>query len=146
MLTSDSLKLFTILCRTFSTVSSIAKQDIKNYGLSLSEFGSLELLYHKGPQKIQEIGKKVLLTSGSLTYVIDQLVKKDLVQRKVCDIDRRITYVEISTRGNELMKDIFPQHQQCIDSLFSSLTSEEINALSDTLKQLSKSIQKGAST
>lgn len=139
---SRSLKLFIVLCRTFATVSGAAKRDIKSHGLSLSEFEALELLYHKGEQTIQEIGKKVLLTSGSMTYVVDQLVKKGLVVRKLCEADRRVTYVEISEGGRALMQQIFPQHERCIAELFSSLTAEEMITMTEKLKQISKSIQK----
>lgn len=142
MSNSHSLKLFIVLCRTFATVSDEAKRDIKGHGLSLSEFSALELLYHKGEQSIQQIGQKVLLTSGSMTYVIDQLVKKALVSRKICDSDRRITYVEISESGADLMKRIFPQHARRIGEIFSSLTDDEMIDMTQKLKQVSKSITK----
>lgn len=144
MLDSDShsLKLFIVLCRTFATVSGAARRDIKSHGLNLSEFEALELLYHKGEQTIQEIGKKVLLTSGTMTYVVDQLVKKDLAARKVCETDRRVTYVEITEGGNALMKRIFPQHERRIAELFSSLTAEEMKDLTEKLKRISISIMK----
>lgn len=135
-----SLKLFVVLCRTFSTVSEVAKKDIKTYGLNLSEFGALELLYHRGPQTIQDIGKKVLLTSGSMTYVVDQLVKKKYAIRKICDTDKRVIYVELSESGRILLREVFPKHQQCIAELFSTLSEEEIIALTESLKQISKSI------
>lgn len=135
-----SLKLFVVLCRTFSSVSEVAKKDIKTYGLNLSEFGALELLYHRGPQTIQDIGKKVLLTSGSMTYVVDQLVKKKYAIRKICDTDKRVIYVELSESGRILLREVFPKHQQCIAELFSTLSEEEIIALTESLKQISKSI------
>lgn len=142
MNTELSLKLFVVLSRTFATVSEVVKQDIKTYGLSLSEFGTLELLYHKGQQRIQDIGKKILLTSGSMTYVVDQLVKKGLVFRNTCKEDKRITYIELSEKGTCLLKDIFPQHECCITELFSTLSKEEIVQLTENLKQISKSITK----
>lgn len=140
MNSSISLKLFVVLCRTFSTVSEAAKRDIKTYGLSLSEFGALELLYHKGPQTIQDIGKKVLLTSGSMTYVVDQLVKKELASRKPCEEDRRVVYVQLSEMGKLLLDKIFPSHEELISELFSSLSQEQIIELTENLKQVSKSI------
>lgn len=146
MSSSHSLKLFVVLCRTYATVAGAAKRDIKSHGLNLSEFETLELLYHKGEQTIQEIGKKVLLTSGSMTYVVDELVKKGLVARKICEADRRVTYVEISESGMALMVRIFPQHEQCIHELFATLTTEEMIDLTEKLKQISKSIMKEGKT
>lgn len=135
-----NLKLFVVFCKTFATVSDVAKKDIKTYGLSLSEFGAIELLYHKGPQTVQDIGRKVLLTSGSMTYVVDQLVKKELVIRNSCENDRRITYVALSNKGRLLLDEIFPLHEQQIAEIFSSLTENEIISLTENLKRISKSI------
>lgn len=137
---SHSLNLFVVLCRTFVTVSAATKRNIKNHGLSLSEFETLDLLYHKGEQTIQEIGKEILLTSGSMTYVVNQLVKKELVVRKACALDRRMTYVEISESGRALMDRIIPQYQSHIAQLFSSLTTEQMIDLTEKMKQISKPI------
>lgn len=138
---TQALKLFVVLCRTFAGLSSAVKKDIKSHGLSLSEFETLELLYHKGPQTIQLIGKKVLLTSGSMTYVVDQMVKKGLVRRQSCEADRRATYVEIEEQGTALMKKIFPEHKRLISELFSALSSEQIKDMTENLKQISKSMK-----
>lgn len=139
MNTEKSLKLFVVLCKTFSTVTDIAKKDIRTYGLNLSEFAALELLYHKGRQTIQEIGKKVLLTSGSMTYVVDQLEGKGFVNRIGSEKDKRVIYVEISEEGTHLMNDIFPRHERCITDIFKSLSEEQIITLTEQLKQISSS-------
>lgn len=140
MNSKSNLKLFVVLCKTFATVTDVAKKDIKTYGLSLSEFGAIELLYHKGPQTVQDIGRKVLLTSGSMTYIVDQLVKKELVCRNTCENDRRITYVLLSDKGRLLLDEIFPLHEERIAGIFSSLKEDEIISLTENLKRISKSI------
>ncbi|HLR51289.1 MAG TPA: MarR family transcriptional regulator [Candidatus Avamphibacillus sp.] len=120
-----ALKLFVVLNRAQEAVQKQATQDIKRYGLNLSEFAVLELLYNKGEQPIQMIGKKVLLASSSMTYVIDKLAKKEYLARRACPNDRRVTYAHLTDQGMELMKDIFPQHQTAMATIFASLTKEE---------------------
>src|SRR5699024_8870364 len=83
-----ALKLFVVLNHAQEAVQKQATQDIKRYGLNLSEFAVLELLYNKGEQPIQMIGKKVLLASSSMTYVIDKLAKKEYLARRACLNDR----------------------------------------------------------
>lgn len=131
-----SLKLFIVLSRANRTVADHVKADIKSHGLNPTEFAVLELLYHKGDQPIQHIGKKVLLTSGSMTYVIDQLEKKRLIKRKSCPNDRRITYGTITDIGKQLMCEIFPKHQKVIEQIFSVLDTDEKQTLIDLLKKL----------
>ncbi|WP_244933630.1 MarR family transcriptional regulator [Neobacillus mesonae] len=45
--------------------------------LGISEFSVLEVLYQKGKQTIQQIGNCILISSGSMTYCLDKLEKKD---------------------------------------------------------------------
>jgi len=47
-----------------------------------SDFAVLEALLHKGPLPVNEIGKKVLLTSGSMTVAVDRLEQRRLVERR----------------------------------------------------------------
>ena len=120
-----SLKLFIVLSRALESVKKQVVKDIKRYDLNLTEFAVLELLYHKGEQPIQIIGKKVLLASSSITYVVDKLEEKGLLERIACPNDRRVIYGRLTEKGQELMKEIFPQHEKAMAQIFSSLSKEE---------------------
>src|SRR5690348_11547561 len=96
-----SLKLFVILSKAYKTLMDHAVKDIRQYGVSSSEFAILEVLYTKGRIPLQQIGEKVLITSGSITYNIDKLEKKGLMKRVPCPEDRRVTYAEISETGKQ---------------------------------------------
>lgn len=130
-----SLKLFVILSRAYRSISDFVTDDMKRYGLNPSEFMVLELLYHKGEQPIQHIGKKVLLASGSMTYVIDKLESKQLLERKSSQEDRRVIYASITKAGKQLMDEIFPQHRAAIEKLFRGLTAEQKDTMIQLLKE-----------
>lgn len=130
-----SLKLFVILSRAYRSISDFVTDDMKRYGLNPSEFMVLELLYHKGEQPIQHIGKKVLLASGSMTYVIDKLESKQLLERKSSQEDRRVIYASITKTGKQLMDEIFPQHRAAIEKLFKGLTAEQKDTMIQLLKE-----------
>ncbi len=66
----QTLKAITVLLRASQSIQDVVKHEVAEYGLNPTEFSVLELLYHKGDQPIQTIGKKVLLTSGSMTYIV----------------------------------------------------------------------------
>lgn len=132
----EALRALTILLRAHGSVSNMLKKDMQSYGLNPTEFTVMEVLYSKGAQPIQIIGNKVLLASSSITYVIDQLEKKDLVERKVNENDRRVTLVSLSDKGYELMDDIFPQHSDVIKQLFEDVSDEGLAQLSENLKTI----------
>ena len=75
----EYLKLTTVLFRTMQNVESVIRSDIQSYQLNTSEFGTLELLYHRGAQPMQSMASRLLMANSSMTYVIDKLKKEDLL-------------------------------------------------------------------
>lgn len=136
-----ALKLFVVLSRANRTVSDRIQEDIKSYGVNPTEFAVLELLFHKGEQPIQHIGKRILLSSGSITYVVDKLEAKEYLQRKPCPEDRRVIYAAITEKGKELMEEIFPEHQKAIQEMFVKLNNSEKKRLINLLKKLGIPLQ-----
>lgn len=133
---SQSLKLFIVLSRAYKALNEHVNRAIQLSGLNPTEFAVLELLYHKGDQPLQQIGGKILLASGSITYVVDKLEQKGLLKRVACPKDRRVTYAQITDEGKSLIEEIFPEHAKRIDELMSSLTEKEKTEAITLLKKL----------
>jgi MarR family transcriptional regulator, 2-MHQ and catechol-resistance regulon repressor len=138
---SQSLKLFIVLSRAYRSVNENVNKLIQTYGLNPTEFAVLELLYHKGDQPLQQIGEKILLASGSITYVVDKLEQKALLARVACPSDRRVTYAQITEQGKTFIEDIFPDHAQKIHELMKELTADEKDQATELLKKLGLSIE-----
>ena len=136
-----SLDLYIALSRASQWVNAYADRDIRSYGLNRTEFGVLELLHHRGPQPIQKIGSKVLMSSGNITYVLDKLEQKKYVKRKASTTDRRLIYAEITAEGCEFMERVFPAHAQVLKQAVEGLTLKEQETVSKLLKQLGKHAQ-----
>jgi MarR family 2-MHQ and catechol resistance regulon transcriptional repressor len=133
-----SLKLFVVLSKVYKTIMDKAAKDIREYGMSLSEFAVLEVLYTKGRIPLQQIGDKILITSGSITYNIDKLERKGLLKRVPGQEDRRVIFAELTDAGNELFDHIFPRHADNLHSKMSGLSTEEKQQVIDMLKVLGK--------
>jgi MarR family 2-MHQ and catechol resistance regulon transcriptional repressor len=133
---SQSLKLFIVLSRAYKALNEHVNKMIQANGLNPTEFAVLELLYHKGDVPLQQIGGKILLASGSITYVVDKLEQKGLLKRVACPNDRRVTYAQISDSGKQFIDEIFPDHAQRIDQLMSSLDENEKAEAIRLLKKL----------
>ncbi|WP_046214539.1 MarR family winged helix-turn-helix transcriptional regulator [Paenibacillus wulumuqiensis] len=137
---ATALKLLVVLSKAYKAISEQAVKDVKQYGLSPSEFMILEVLYAKGKVPLQQIGSKILVTSGSITYNIDKLEKKGLLKRIPSSEDRRVIYAEITHEGNELFKYIFPEHAVNISHLMNGLSLKEQEAAIELLKKLGKGV------
>lgn len=135
-----SLKLFVVLSKAYRSLMDQAVKDMKSYGLASAEFMVLEVLYHRTRIPLQQIGEKILVTSGSITYNIDKLEKKGLLKRVPCSEDRRVTYAEITDAGRELFDEIFPRHVASIHDLMGGLNTGEKKQAIELLKKLGKGV------
>ncbi len=138
----QSLKLFIVLSRAYRAVNENVNKMIQTYGLNPTEFAVLELLYHKGDQPLQQIGGKILLASGSITYVVDKLEEKGYLRRVACPNDRRVTFAQITDHGKRFIEDVFPDHERKIHQLMSELSPEEKEVAITLLKKLGLSAGK----
>lgn len=131
-----ALKLFVTLTRASAALLAHAQDDIRSHGLSIGEFAVLELLYHRGQTLLGEIQKKVLVSSGGITFLVDKLVEKGLVTRRDCPGDRRARYAVLTRDGHRLMKRIFPRHARRITDAVGALTLSRQRDLTRTLRSL----------
>lgn len=137
-----SLKSFVVLMKASKTLEEMVKKDIADHGMKLSDFSILEALYHKGRQTIKQISEAVLINTGSITYVIDKLEKNELLRRTNCKDDRRVIYIEITDKGNEVMDEIFPKHQERIEEVFEGISEEHKQIVIETIKTVGKRAEK----
>lgn len=113
----DGARLWTVLWRAVRAVERFDRASIEATGLGLSDFAVLEMLLHKGPLPVNAIGRKVLLTSGSITTAVDRLEGRRLVRRRASPDDGRVTLVELTAPGRELIQRAFQEHARRLDRL-----------------------------
>src|SRR2546427_2561230 len=58
-----SLKLWVVLARAFDAVERHSRASIARFGLGTTEFGVLEVLYHKGELPVCEVQRRILVRS-----------------------------------------------------------------------------------
>lgn len=112
------------------------KRTLKNYSINATEFAVMEFLYSKGEKSIQEIRDRILLASGSATYVVDNLEKKGYVIRKISQKDKRVTYIGLTEIGMKLIDDIFPTHKKNTKKIFEKINDKELVILKEILKKI----------
>ena len=112
------------------------KRTLKNYPINATEFSVMEFLYSKGEKSIQEIRDRILLASGSATYVVDSLEKKGYITRNVSQKDKRVTYIRLTEEGMKLIDDIFPIHKKNTKRIFEKINDKELVILKEILKKI----------
>jgi len=120
-----ALKLFIVLSRAFNSVTHRLEWHPEQHNLTMTEFAIMEALLHKGPLLLGEVQKKILLTSGGVTYTIDRLAEKGLVERQECPTDRRARYAALTPKGEALIRRVFPVQAARIEDTLDSLSARE---------------------
>ena len=129
-------RVWIVLWKAAHAIEQNAVRSISASDLGLSEFAVLEVLLHKGPQPVNVIGKKVLLSSGSITAAIDRLVSKKLVRRTAHRGDLRARIVQLTARGQRLIERAFQQHASDMEETMAVLKSSERTELTRLLKKV----------
>src|SRR5262249_12648317 len=124
-----ALGAFVKLVRAAESVNARLAGGIAGAGLTGSQFGALEALYHLGPPCQRELGEKLLKSTGNITMVVDNLEKRGLARRVRGTEDRRYVTVHLTEDGERLIRDIFPVHAAAVAAEMSRLTPEEQDEL-----------------
>ncbi|KAB0668457.1 MarR family transcriptional regulator [Oryzomonas sagensis] len=104
--------------------------------LTISQFGVLEALLHKGPLCQRDIAAKILKSTGNITLVIDNLEKRGLVRRERINEDRRYLTIQLTDQGLELIHEVFARVEAAIVAEMKVLTNDEQGALGTLCKKL----------
>ena len=133
----SGVHVFLVLWKAARAVEAYAENSVSQLEMCGSDFAVLEALLHKGPLPINEIGKKVLLTSGSITVAVDRLETKGLVERRAHGTDRRAKIVHLTGAGRKLITRIYADHAADMEKLAAaSLTKAERKSLIRLLKKI----------
>jgi MarR family transcriptional regulator, 2-MHQ and catechol-resistance regulon repressor len=124
-----------VLWKATRAIEQNALNSVAGLGLGLSEFAVLEVLLHKGPLPVNVIGKKVLLTSGSITTAVDRLEARNLVHRAADPRDLRTRIVNLTEDGRRLIAEGFRRHAAEMEETLSVLRPSERIELVRLLKK-----------
>jgi MarR family 2-MHQ and catechol resistance regulon transcriptional repressor len=90
---------------------------------------------------VGELGRRVALTSGSMTSAVDRLETRGLVERTATADDRRARVIKLSPVGRTLINKMFARHKVNMDTAADGLTAVERATLVALLKKLGKSAE-----
>ena len=65
-----------------------------------------------------------LLSRSGLTRLVDKLEKEGLIHRKACPSDRRVQHAELTDKGVEVLRKIWPVYRTGITKYFAAHLSE----------------------
>ena len=92
--------------------------------------------FHRGPMLLGEVQRRILVSSGGITFLVDRLTAKGLVERRSCPSDRRARYAALTPRGETLVAEIFPTHAEALTKAMSGLSLEQQTTAAELIRLL----------
>lgn len=117
------------------TIDNYVVPNLREYGITHTQFGVLDYLYSKGEQKVGQILSGLLATSGNMTVVIKNMEKNGWVWTKTCPDDKRAKLVGLTESGRALIERVLPEHLTKVEEAMSVLTDDEQEQLITLLKK-----------
>lgn len=136
-----SLSAWVELMKAFTKIRSRELDLIEANGLTIGQFGVLELLHHRGPQSVGAATKLAMSTPGNMTVVVKNLAKRGLITTRKDDRDKRTVILTITDTGTDLIARMFPEHARRIDSYMGGLDRDEQQTLRQLLRKLHKALK-----
>jgi len=133
-----ALDAYVKLSRAAAAVEASVNRPLAAAGLTLSQFGVLEALWHLGPLSPGALARKILKSPANLTTVLDNLERRELIARSRDASDRRVTIVALTDEGRARIAALFPAHVQRVVDAFAPLSAEQQEALADLCRTLGR--------
>jgi DNA-binding MarR family transcriptional regulator len=95
-----------------------------------------QLERHPQGLKMSELSRRLMVTGGNVTGIVDQLVKEGLVERVDDAADRRAWRVKLTRAGDKAFAEMARAHEEWVVELLGSLTRKESDALMQLLARL----------
>jgi MarR family 2-MHQ and catechol resistance regulon transcriptional repressor len=128
------------LARASQALANQVMCEVISSGVTASQFGVLDALYHLGPMTLGDVAKKHLKSPNNITSVVDTMERAGLVERRRCAKDRRVIYLDITAKGRKIFADLWPAHVERVTKAVSALTSEEQAELGRLCKKLGQAV------
>jgi len=124
------------ILRTNDQLQNRLGRFFRGYGLTSSQYNVLRILRGEGkPMPSLEIGERMIQVVPAITGLIDRLEKQGFVERRRCEDDRRVVYVEITAEARDMLDQMDKSLKALHKELMGHMTRTELDELSRLLER-----------
>lgn len=137
---NTNIKLMTVFSKLSYVFIDTLNKNLESLGIQSSAYLMLAHLNEVGKAKTQKLGEVAVITSGSITHMVNRLEKQGYVIKAKDEMDKRIIWVSITQVGREAFEKVHTVHMEYLDDLLSEFSEEEKLALIEQIKYFGKTI------
>jgi DNA-binding MarR family transcriptional regulator len=134
---NDKIRLLANIVYTSQWIRGNFEKSIKPYKLSSPQFNVLRILRGAGEWlNMNQVRERMVEKSPNTTRLCDKLIEKELIERRRCDEDRRVVFLQISEGGLKLLADIDKTNDGSQMKFIENITEKEAKMMSDLIDKL----------
>ena len=133
---TSAASLWLVMMKAYRSMEAYIEGTVAAQGIGLSDFMIMEMLLHKGPMSMSQIGEKVLLANPSMTAAADRLEKLGYISRCSGAADRRVRTIDLTREGRKVIRRIFTQHEQDLEEVMSEVCPSMREPVRTALKRI----------
>ena len=130
------MKILIGLHRNVNTLDKKTAKIASEYHLTFSQFMVLEALYSKGDMSVGEVRERILSSVGTISLIVNNLVKMKYIERIPDKKDRRVCILHLTKEGYEVISKIAPKNEAKITESMDVLEQDEKETLLYLLKKI----------
>ena len=130
-----------LLVDLFNDILQIEEKSLKDgpiSDLSITEIHTLEAIGMYDEKNMSEVAQSLKITVGTLTTAINKLIKKEYVERKRIEEDRRVVLIKLTKKGKLAYRLHDKFHKDMVNTAINGLSEEEEDVLIHSLTKLNK--------
>ena len=138
-ISDEHLRTWRAFLRAHSTMLRTISRDLEEAGLPpLPWYDVLAALRDapEGQLRQVELAERVLLSHSGLSRLLDRIVKKGLVERRICETDRRAFYVALTDEGRDMLEQMWPVYAKGIAADFLPALGSNPCEIRETLERI----------
>lgn len=136
------MELMAVLRKLYKTLDDSLSKNLKELGISTTDYLILTVLDSTGGIPMQKLGEHLLITSGTITYATDRIIKKGLVIKIQDNDDKRKFYLTLTDDGYDMLRRVNREHLPYISKVLGSFSGDELDEITETIKKLAISVEK----
>lgn len=139
---NTNVKLMVVLSKLNNTFMQKLGKNLEELGMPASTYPILAHLNEVSRAKTQKLGEVALITSGSITYIVNKMCKQGYVTKKQDAEDKRVFWVEITSAGKDEFKKVNNEHIKYLDKLLVDFEEDKKQEFINQMKYFGKTIEK----
>lgn len=133
---SEHVKALINIKYTASYLDQIGSAMLKPFGISEPQYNILRILRGAGEAiTVNQVKERMVQKSPNTTRLMDKLCEKSLIKRKRCENDRRVVYVEILNKGENLLEEVRFDGFETYMKQLSKAEATQLNILLDKIRK-----------